>query len=484
MSQPCRGNVPRLVALLSGSLRPRAADRLRRHLEGCPGCTRAYERMSRTQALCREIGKAETPKLSWRQIEAQIHWHLSQSKPRARSPFLPRALALAAAAALGALATWIVIDSLGSEAPPPATIVRARPARVAPADGPLAAIPTLVHGDVSVVTPEEHRLPLTLQRPVLEGASLIARAGRAALQWGQESGFLVTPQTEVRLARLRSRSQELSLVEGKLLLRASRGGGASSVVARGIRASVKGTLYSVAVAPATVDVEVFRGVVRVAPTSGRWPGVDVPAGYAVRVPFDATRAPPLERLEGASPAQAPHLVTWRSLLEVLATTGLLSVESRPPGAELRLDSASLGSTNLALRGDPGRHLVELWREGRLVESQWVDLVPGETRITLGPRPRAEPELRLPDRIASTVRMSAVQIRSCYERLLKWNPDLEGKLTVRISIDAEGNVKQVQLLADTFPDRRVGQCAQATIQRWQFPPGKEVQVVYPFIFRPE
>jgi TonB family protein len=120
----------------------------------------------------------------------------------------------------------------------------------------------------------------------------------------------------------------------------------------------------------------------------------------------------------------------------------------------------------------------------LLETHWVEIQPQPTRIALDirrhltkPRPP-----KLPDRLRRFIQQRAIQIQACYERRLKHNPTLHGKLTLRINVDEDGRVSQVSQLVDTLEDPKVGRCAQHVIERWHFPPGRAAQVVYPFIFR--
>jgi TonB family protein len=486
MSRPCRGNTQKLIALMSGSLSARAADKLRRHLEGCPGCSEAYARLTKTRELLGELGQEEPPDLSWRQIEAQIHWRLShktQAIPTQRAFRLP--LALAAAAAAGALAAvallWFVWPHWGLDKNQRAPGVSVA-APSAP-DAELAALATVVQGEVTVVTPQGHEMPLELTRPVLARSRVVTAAGSVALQWAGASGLLLMERSNLELRRFAAKDQELHLHDGKVVVTLPKLGSDRrfAVVAKGIVARVKGTTYSVATREDTVEVEVFEGVVRVAPQDDRW-GLDVPAGHGVSVPVDARRAPQLVRLGGPRP-NPPHLLAWASLPEVLATTGLMRVSSQPSGADLVLDARPVGATDLALRGELGRHKLEVWRDGKLLETRWIELSVHQMTAELSVR-GVEPTVRLPVRIHRFIRQRAVQIRACYERHLKRDPNLEGRLLFRINIDESGRVSQVSLLRNSFPDPRVGQCAQMVLERWQFPAGKAVQVVYPFVFRPQ
>ncbi|HHS14004.1 MAG TPA: TonB family protein [bacterium] len=62
------------------------------------------------------------------------------------------------------------------------------------------------------------------------------------------------------------------------------------------------------------------------------------------------------------------------------------------------------------------------------------------------------------------------IRYCYERELKRNPALKGKITVRITVEPEGNVSDAVILASTLNNERVERCILARIRLWKdFPP---------------
>lgn len=62
------------------------------------------------------------------------------------------------------------------------------------------------------------------------------------------------------------------------------------------------------------------------------------------------------------------------------------------------------------------------------------------------------------------------IRYCYERELKRNPALKGKITVRITVEPEGHVSDAVVLASTMNNERVERCILARIRLWKdFPP---------------
>lgn len=494
MSAHCQKNTSRLIRLLSGSLRPRAAERLREHLARCPGCANAFGRLQRTAELCRNIGSEPPPELPWRRIEAQVSWRLGQEEAAAAGKklgWLPAMAALAGALALGAFIGLLLGrgSTLPSSGPTAGSLVATDPAPVPPSplpDEELAAVVTLAQGEVSVISSRGQAHPLVPSRPLLQGERVLTSVGRVALQWEAETGVLVTEESEAELRRLRVLEQELGLWRGAITAQVSRRreGQRFSVLADGVRVQVMGTFFAVALEEETVDIEVHEGKVRVESVDGRFPPLEVPAGMAVRVPRRGEdRRPALARTTGGARPSQLNLLAWPSFQRVMAGTGLLTVESQPSGADVVFDARAVGTTNLTLRGGVGRHLLELWRGGKLLRRQWVEIQVSPGRLALDITPRSRPAPRLPLAIQEVFRSRAVQIQACYERSLKNNPSLEGSLTLRLEVDTTGQVARASLDTDTLPDPRVGQCALTTVRRWRFPAGAETELVYPFKFRP-
>ncbi|MCC6750857.1 MAG: AgmX/PglI C-terminal domain-containing protein [Deltaproteobacteria bacterium] len=509
MSRPCKGNTSRLVALMDGSLRPSAADRLREHLKGCPACETAYARLQQVRGVCRELGQAEPPELPFKQIEAQIRWRISQlderKRPRVRWPRL--AAGLTAAAALGALAGILVYRHLspreGLRAPERGTLAR-RGATLAPGIAPsdprtaLAALGTLVGGDVTVAGSDGSRRALTLRQRLSEGDRLVTGKGYAAVQWGAGTGLRLGNGGELELRRLRPGEQELVLWQGALDLEVAKRapGSRFDVLAAGLRATVKGTRFRVSTDGRAANVEVTEGEVAVQPQRGAWQRMTVPAGAAgttasvvvrpgQKLSVTASGVAELSTVEGPQLRTALNLQPWPSLERVLSATGLLAVETRPEDAELRLDAVRLGPTNLMLRGAIGRHLIELWRDGKLLRQEWVVLRSNEEHrlaVDLRRQPAAQPRPAVPAELHDAIRSYAVQIRGCYERRLKHAPELAGRFVLRLVIDDEGQVSRAAVERDTLTDPLVGQCALQVVRRWRFPSGLAGEVAYPFTFR--
>lgn len=70
-----------------------------------------------------------------------------------------------------------------------------------------------------------------------------------------------------------------------------------------------------------------------------------------------------------------------------------------------------------------------------------------------------------DDISAVVNQHNAAIQSCYQREVKRNPDLKGKLVVRFTISPEGKVKSVQLISSTLENDRVERCIISRIRRW-------------------
>jgi TonB family protein len=79
----------------------------------------------------------------------------------------------------------------------------------------------------------------------------------------------------------------------------------------------------------------------------------------------------------------------------------------------------------------------------------------------------------------------VSIRMSYERFLKRAPDLAGKITIRFTIDAGGNVSKVEIIENTTGNKDLEDEIVRKVGMWKFETINEgeVTVTYPFIFQP-
>jgi TonB family protein len=86
-------------------------------------------------------------------------------------------------------------------------------------------------------------------------------------------------------------------------------------------------------------------------------------------------------------------------------------------------------------------------------------------------------------IASVVKSKISGIKYCYEKELKNNPKLAGKVVVNFTIGETGEVTRYEVESSSINNTEVEQCILRMVRRWKFPPpsGGTVEVSYPFIF---
>ncbi|MBM4318434.1 MAG: energy transducer TonB [Deltaproteobacteria bacterium] len=89
----------------------------------------------------------------------------------------------------------------------------------------------------------------------------------------------------------------------------------------------------------------------------------------------------------------------------------------------------------------------------------------------------------PDEIAKVVRMRLKAVKSCYERELKKDPKLAGKIVIQFTIGEIGRVTSSKVASSTMSNPNVGRCILARMEQWRFPQpkGGSVTVSYPFVF---
>jgi outer membrane biosynthesis protein TonB len=90
----------------------------------------------------------------------------------------------------------------------------------------------------------------------------------------------------------------------------------------------------------------------------------------------------------------------------------------------------------------------------------------------------------PSMVAKEVRSRLGAIKACYDRALKRNPSLSGKVVIHWTITQAGTVSGVDVEQDTLGDAEVASCMKALVARWRFaaPSGGSVDVSFPFVFQ--
>lgn len=89
------------------------------------------------------------------------------------------------------------------------------------------------------------------------------------------------------------------------------------------------------------------------------------------------------------------------------------------------------------------------------------------------------------KISSVVRRRLGALNGCYEKQLKRNPELAGKVRVRFTILESGRVGDPTVVENTLGDAEIGRCIIARMGGWRFPrpDGGTVTLTLPFTFEP-
>ena len=90
----------------------------------------------------------------------------------------------------------------------------------------------------------------------------------------------------------------------------------------------------------------------------------------------------------------------------------------------------------------------------------------------------------PNIVTREVKARMGAIKACYDRALKRNPNISGKVSVRWTITGAGTVSGVDIDQDTMGDSEVSSCIKSNIAKWRFPApsGGSVEVSFPFVFQ--
>jgi hypothetical protein len=112
---------------------------------------------------------------------------------------------------------------------------------------------------------------------------------------------------------------------------------------------------------------------------------------------------------------------------------------------------------------------------------------GTTNLCVdAPKKTSTPSGRLrPEQIQAVVRSNYDAFRKCYDAGLAHKPDLQGRVSVRFVIDAEGSVSNASVAGNELPDCDVTACVRDEFKKLTFPKpeGGNVTIVYPITLEP-
>jgi len=104
----------------------------------------------------------------------------------------------------------------------------------------------------------------------------------------------------------------------------------------------------------------------------------------------------------------------------------------------------------------------------------------------GAKPTGRPEVPgglNKETIRETVHQHSGEIRACYEQELRTDPNLAGRVVVKITVARDGAVSEANVTENTLSSEAVGDCITKRILTWTFPKPKGAVVIvnYPFNF---
>lgn len=140
-------------------------------------------------------------------------------------------------------------------------------------------------------------------------------------------------------------------------------------------------------------------------------------------------------------------------------------------------------------GGGGDELVSLFKEKASAKED-VNLEREGTLELSGPGPikgaGSKSSYRSAKQINEVVRSHLGSLEYCYNRRLKRNPNLQGRIVIQFTIKADGTILDCKVVESSMEDRNVEQCLVRSISRWNFPGITEgsTEITYPFMFFPE
>ncbi len=167
--------------------------------------------------------------------------------------------------------------------------------------------------------------------------------------------------------------------------------------------------------------------------------------------------------------------------------------------ELGNAAASGGRGHAAAGDDSGRAAADAGRGRAAASARAATPAPADDAGACSPRetpPRATPPVRIasgppitnsipPAVIMRPIRERAACLRDCYDAGLARDPSIEGRLVVKLVVDADGWVRTVRVLESELGDRETDECVRRELVGLHYPPiagGARISVVYPMTFR--
>jgi anti-sigma factor RsiW len=488
-----------LEALVAGSLSDEGRRRIDAHLQACEACRRELAAIQVYRSTLRDLAQ-QAPRMDWGRMELALAREARvQAAARRRRPaalWVGAGLVTAAAVALVYL-SGVARESLGVEGAPIATRPRGGDApAVEPGEGPtlVAGVVSMVVGGASVGAADGTMGPARVGARITGGA--LQTSGRSQLHVVLDPDDDARPMARVALGpagrfELGPRTSTSGVDPVRLETRLVRGRATVDAFESDARVIVLAGAYRVEIRAARCTIDLASG-----DGSG-----EVLEEARTRVSVSASD-PALGEVRVLGPDGEAHLLTgpsgtrsWGSngepaLLDELAPApfaGALLQLEHPDAVRFEVGGQAVeGGPSLAMRVAPGLISIRAFEaDGRELRGEvWV----GPEGLALTPdalqpiRPRIQGYLS-PDEITPVVRQSQRGLQRCYEQALRLHPDLGGGLLrARVTLDARGAVRRVQIEEDGVPPS-LEACVRQEAAQWAFPPpGGPMSFELPLRFR--
>lgn len=174
--------------------------------------------------------------------------------------------------------------------------------------------------------------------------------------------------------------------------------------------------------------------------------------------------------------------------------GVFSASDRLGGD---LDEALKYVNGVALRGDDNLQLQEGHLSGRedATIGDLQRLKASNSEVSAGPRTQVRGSVLAPEDgadlstledggdVLAVIRKNSGEVRACYERALKLDPTIQGRIEV-IWTMSNGRVRSASIFSDTTGSEELKSCVVRSFKLWRFPEGATGEAIMPFVLTPQ
>jgi len=483
-----------IFALLDGELDGKKRLELERHLAECDQCRLFRDQVKATQISLRDLtSTAPPPPVDWARIDAALEAGLEGQRQEQRSFWGGLAMwgTLATAATAAVALFWIFApEEARQPTSHPSAVTESLNPTVdsgsngtsAPAETAVAFDPFVlfVAGEALVSSPGEEWHPLGLESPLEEGTRVRTKArGTAGFQLASGHGCRLQPDSEVQITRLGAEQVEVDLQKGRIVCRSRESEPEVILSVIDVVAGATGNAHFAVERrpPTVVVVELAEGTLRV-PAGENAQELSTPGTVEIR------RGD--ERIASVEPVETPDAIELPDVrLMSRRTIASLQIPSADGFELVRVDGVDYGSLPLSLRHRPGSARIELMSSGAEPFTQEVVFGLGPRIVELSPqvtneiddstpRPR---ERQIMPRIGTYTKaqqqrlgsLVARRVRKCYERTLKRDPSVWGRINVRLNVSTSGEAQRVVVNSLAGGHESINTCVRQGLSQERFPP---------------